>query len=86
MNKAPQIDIFNLHLKHISALFQEFYFAAPEDHALFFLKNDLRTPFFMLEALCRIFRKIYKKKFFETLLADFKEIEDISGEIDYYNN
>lgn len=58
---------------------------ASEDVANFIYTNDMRTPLFMLEGLCRIYKKIYEKSGFKKLNARFKELEDKLGEIDYYD-
>lgn len=53
--------------------------------ANFIYTNDMRTPLFMLEALCRIYKKIYLHADFKKLNAEFKELEDKLGEIDFYD-
>lgn len=52
--------------------------------ALFLFSNDARTPLFMLEGLCRIYRNLHNKKKFQKLKDDFKFLEDALGGIDYY--
>lgn len=52
--------------------------------ALFLYSNDARTPLFMLEALCRLYRNLHNRKKFEKLKAEFKFLEDALGGIDYY--
>lgn len=56
-----------------------------ENAALLVYQENVRTPFFMLEALTRIYKKIYGKKVFKKLNCYFKEIEDSLGSIDYYD-
>ncbi|MEP6616223.1 MAG: hypothetical protein ABJA57_06565 [Ginsengibacter sp.] len=56
-----------------------------ENPALLIFQQNIRTPFFMLEALTRIYKKIYGQKFFKKLNLLFKEMEDSLGVIDYYN-
>ncbi|MEO9004083.1 MAG: hypothetical protein ABI288_05070 [Ginsengibacter sp.] len=56
-----------------------------EDPALLIYKENVRTPFFMLEALARLYKKIQNKKKFTKLNESFKEIEDMLGAIDFYD-
>ena len=55
-----------------------------KNSALWLFENDLRTPFFMLEGLARIYSKIDGSKIFNKLKQRFKTLEDILGQIDYY--
>lgn len=59
--------------------------ATSENPALVAYKEDLRTPFFMLEALSRLYKKICSHKKFNKLNERFKDIEDALGRIDYYD-
>ncbi len=56
-----------------------------ENPALLIYQENIRTPFFMLEALTRTYKKIYAKKIFKLLNCYFKEMEDSLGSIDYYD-
>lgn len=47
--------------------------------------ENARTPLFMLEALSRIYEKIYNKKSLFKLKEHFKLLEDMLGAIDYYD-
>lgn len=47
--------------------------------------NDLRTRIFMLEALAKLYSKLHNKTIFEKLQERFKEIEDVLGDINYYD-
>ena len=47
-------------------------------------KNDGRTPLFMLEGLCRLYKNIYDKSYFENQLALYKRLEDAIGAYDYH--
>ena len=58
---------------------------ASENPAISVYEENIRTPFFMLEALTRIYQDIYGKKIFKKLKCFFKEIEDGLGSIDYYD-
>ncbi len=56
-----------------------------DDPALVIYQQNIRTPFFMLEALTRIYKKISNEKLFTKLNLKFKDIEDSLGAIDYYD-
>lgn len=59
--------------------------ASSENPALLLYKEDMRTPFFMLEALSRLYKKIHDHKKLKKLNQLFKDIEDRLGEIDFYD-
>lgn len=56
-----------------------------KDPALYIYQQNARTPLFMLEALARIYRNMHNPKLFTKLQARFKELEDMLGEVDYYD-
>src|SRR6476620_2544296 len=56
-----------------------------ENQALSFYQSDAREVIFKLEALSRIYKKIYDKKYFKSLQNSFKSIEDQLGKIDFYD-
>lgn len=56
-----------------------------DNPALVVYKDNIRTPFFMLEALTRLYKKIHNKKKFKKLNVSFKEIEDLLGAVDFYD-
>lgn len=56
-----------------------------KDPATWLFKNNARTPFFMLEALARLYEKMHDRKKFGRLRELFKLMEDCLGKIDYYN-
>jgi hypothetical protein len=56
-----------------------------ENPALTLYQENIRTPFFMLEALSRLYKKIHNKKIFSKLNDGFKDMEDRLGRIDYYD-
>lgn len=58
--------------------------SAQENPALWLFLHDLRTPFFMLEGLAKLYAELHDKKTFAALKDDFKSIEDALGGIDYY--
>lgn len=56
-----------------------------KEPALWLLKNDARTPLFMLEGLTRVYEKLHNKKRFTKLKEKFKLLEDSLGAIEYYD-
>jgi hypothetical protein len=70
-------------LTKIDNLFTEA--ASSEDPGRLIYEKDMRTPLFMLEGLSRIYKKIYKKKQIKKINAQFKDLEDFLGAIDYYD-
>lgn len=48
-----------------------------------FFKNGGRNVLFRLEALCRAYRGITNKKFFDTWYKQFKLVEDMLGDMDH---
>lgn len=55
-----------------------------EDPVEYVYRNDLRTPFFMLEGLCRLYRDIHNGKTFKKILEQSKMVEDALGVYDFY--
>ncbi len=53
--------------------------------ALWLLHNNGRTPFFMLEALAKLYSNLHNQKKLDKLKARFKTIEDSLGSMDYYD-
>ncbi|MBU2269246.1 MAG: hypothetical protein KKB15_14175 [Bacteroidetes bacterium] len=47
--------------------------------------SDARQVIFKLEGLCRLYKKIYDKKYFKSLQNEFKSLEDQLGKIDFYD-
>lgn len=52
---------------------------------LWLYQNDARTTLFMLEGLSKLYTGLHDHKIFSKLDAEFKELEDILGAIDYYD-
>jgi hypothetical protein len=73
---------FEKHLDKIHSLVSAS--AHEKEQALWLFLSDIRTPLFMIEALCKVYKEIYDKKIFESLLNTVKSLEDSCGEIDYY--
>ncbi len=48
-------------------------------------RNNLRTPFFMLEGLAKLYAELHNTKRFTKLKERFKQVEDLLGAIDYYD-
>jgi len=57
-----------------------------ENPALWLFSNNARTPFFMLEALSKLYEGMHNAGKFGKLKDHFKLIEDGIGQIDYYNS
>jgi hypothetical protein len=57
---------------------------ATDNPIAFIYKKDLRTPFFMLEGLCRMYRHLHDEKTFKKILKEAKQIEDALGKYDFY--
>jgi hypothetical protein len=55
-----------------------------ENPALWLFVHDLRTPFFMLEGLAKMYAKLHNEKSFTKLREQFKAIEDALGAVDFY--
>ncbi len=60
--------------------------AKQKNPALWLYQNNARTPFFMLEALAKLYGGIHNKKKFDKLKDHFKLLEDAIGQIDYYDS
>ena len=53
--------------------------------AVFLYEKGIRTQFFMLEALSRVYENLHNKKTFGKLKDRFKLVEDLLGAVDYYD-
>jgi hypothetical protein len=58
--------------------------AKQKNPALWLYRNNLRTPLFMLEGLCRLYATMHNEKKFSKLKEQFKTLEDMLGAVDYY--
>ena len=56
-----------------------------KDPALWLYKNNARTEAFMLESLCRLFEKGLDDNDFRGWNKLFKKLEDVLGQIDFYD-
>ena len=70
-------------LSKVDAIFQEA--ASAENPGQLIYSKDMRTQLFMLEALSRIYKKVYADKKIKKLNKVFKGLEDFLGKIDYYD-
>ncbi len=52
----------------------------------YLLEHNARTPLFMLEGLARLYSNLHDKPMFSKIKAQFKELEDLLGQIDYYTS
>jgi hypothetical protein len=59
--------------------------AVTENPGLFLYQNNARTPLFMLEGLSKLYAGLHNRKRFRELQGEFKSLEDIFGDIDYYD-
>ena len=59
--------------------------AQRKNPALWMYQNNMRTPLFMLEGLCRLYADIHNRKKFTRLKERFKLLEDGIGSIDFYD-
>lgn len=75
---------FTFYLKQVSDLMEKA--RIEKDPAMWLFSNNARTPFFMLEALARMYAGIHNRKKFDKLRIRFKLIEDGFGKIDYFNS
>lgn len=80
---SPGQTRFDLFLNKIT---DQLTLAAKENNpALWLLQNNGRTPFFMLEALAKLYSNLHNKKKFSKLKDRFKSVEDALGAMDYYD-
>ncbi len=69
-------------MNQIASLLKE---AQSSDNPIQFIyKNDIRTPFFYLEGLARMYRDINKTAIIYKILEHAKRIEDLIGKHDFY--
>jgi hypothetical protein len=73
---------FEFQLNKIEALLKQA--ASEQNPALWLYLHDMRTPTFMLEALCKLYANFHNEKTFSKLKETFKTLEDALGLIDYY--
>ncbi len=57
-----------------------------DNPALFLYQNDGRTKVFMLEGLAKLYAGMHNEKKFLKIKERFKQIEDLIGSVDYYDN
>ncbi len=79
----PGKEILINHLNKVQLLLNK---AKDQQNSAFWLfENGLRTPMFMLEALARLYGKVYDSKDLDKRKEQIKIVEDAIGEVDYYN-
>ncbi len=74
---------FYFFLDKVAAMLQSA--ARQKNPAGWLYKNNVRTPFFMLEGLCKLYAELHNRKRFTKLKELFKKVEDLLGTIDYYD-
>lgn len=73
--------LFQPHLKGLSDILSKGRYQ--KDKGLAFYKSGSRNILFRLEALCRIGKGMVDKKFFGKWYKEFKQLEDILGDVDH---
>jgi hypothetical protein len=75
---------FEAQLEEIERLLSE---SKAQDHRVFWLfENNLRTNFFMLQGLARLYAKAHNKKLFTKIKDKAKAVEDAFGWLDFYHH
>lgn len=74
---------FIVHANALSELFAKGRYQ--KDKAVGLYKNNGRNIIFKLEALCRLYRGISNKKFFDKWYKEFKALEDTLGAMDHHD-
>lgn len=80
----PGLKRFNFYLDQVGSLMEGA--RKEKDPAMWLFTNNARTPFFMLEALARLYSGLHNAKAFEKIRNRFKLVEDGLGMIDYQNS
>ncbi len=76
--------VYDLHHQKLEALFLEA--KKQKNSAIWLYANNLRTPFFMLEATSRLCEKVHEDApCFLKMKEDYKAVEDAVGALDYYS-
>ncbi|MEO7309619.1 MAG: hypothetical protein ABIX01_04420 [Chitinophagaceae bacterium] len=83
VSSAPGLQRFNFYLQQLQPLLDKA--SASDNPAKLLYEQGARTPIFMLEALARMYEKIHNKKIFGKQKVHFKLLEDMLGEVDYYD-
>jgi hypothetical protein len=81
--KTNSVNLYDQYLKQLTGLL--FDSSHQDDPAYWLYLNNARTPLFMLEAITRILYKSTSDKEAEKWHSLFKKLEDILGQIDYYD-
>ena len=75
---------FDSQLEEIGILLSE---SKGQENRVFWLyENNLRTYFFMLEGLARLYAQAHNKKLLTKIKDKAKEVEDAFGSLDFYQN
>lgn len=81
---ANSSEKFEFYLLQLDDLLQKA--SRTKNPALFLYQNDGRTKVFMLQGLAKLYAGMHNEKKFLKIKARFKEIEDLLGGVDYYDN
>lgn len=70
--------------EQLKSLFDEM--APKKEKALALYRSSARGVLFQLEGLCRLYRNVHEKKFFDTWYKEFKALEDTLGALDFFES
>ena len=83
MKNNTGYNCFVKHLTDLKKITDKVFLHNEPELSLF--QSDARQVIFKLEGLCRIYKKIYDKKYFKDLQNEFKSLEDQLGKVDFYD-
>jgi hypothetical protein len=69
--------------EQLKSLFDEMASKKEKANALY--RSSARSVLFQLEALCRLYRNVHEKKFFDLWYKEFKALEDTLGALDFFD-
>jgi hypothetical protein len=76
-------NVIEIQLSKIESLLTEAI--TQQNPGLWLIQKDLRTPIFMLEAIFKVYEKVYTSKEFKKIKLKCKALEDALGAVDFYN-
>jgi hypothetical protein len=76
-------NVIEIQLSKIESLLTEAI--TQENPGLWLIQKNLRTPIFMLEAIFKVYEKVYTNKEFKKIKLKCKALEDALGAVDFYN-
>jgi hypothetical protein len=78
------INRFEFFLNQLQQLFTKA--SNQKNPTLWLYQNNVRTPLFMIEGLCKLYAGLHNQKKFTKWKAYFKQLEDAFGTVDYYDS